>query len=145
MRLVAACAVMLIPTLALAQLQPGSTGGTIGKRDKSETGDSPAVEPIRAQNKPRPHRSANDAPTKTKGASCGRITGTWRWWTGGDTVFRIDGTAKNTNGFTATWTCSDGNYLVSWPTGMDNLRISSDGTRLDGSNNFGLHASGIRK
>jgi len=48
-------------------------------------------------------------------------------------------------GQTANWTCSDGNYVVSWSTGIDKLRISPDGMRLDGSNNLGQHASGIRK
>jgi hypothetical protein len=130
-------------TMAFAQA--GSTAGTVGKRDKSESGDSSAARSSHAPKEPRPRRSAYGVPNKAKGASCGRIAGTWQWWTGGNTVFRTDGTAKNTNGLTATWTCSNGNYLVSWPTGIDNLRISSDGTRLDGSNNFGLHASGIRK
>ena len=128
-----------------ALAQAGSTGGAIGKQDKSVSGGSPAVEPTRAPKEPRRHRSTNDTPAKTKGASCGRIAGTWQWWTGGETVFRMDGTAKHTSGLTATWTCSDGNYVVSWSTGIDKLKISPDGKRLDGSNNFGFHASGIRK
>jgi hypothetical protein len=47
MRLVAAfaCAVILISTVALAQLQPGSTGGTIGKTDKSISGSEQKSEP----------------------------------------------------------------------------------------------------
>jgi hypothetical protein len=32
------CAVLMMPTVALAQLQAGSIGGTIGKTDKSATG-----------------------------------------------------------------------------------------------------------
>lgn len=127
-----------------ALAQAGSTGGTIGKQDKSVSGDSPAVESAPAA-KPRPRRSANDAPARANGESCGRISGTWQWWNGGETVFRMDGTASHTSGQTATWTCSDGNYVVSWSTGIDKLRISSDGKRLDGSNNLGQHASGIRK
>jgi hypothetical protein len=46
MRLVAAfaCAVMLTPSVALAQLQPGSTGGTIGKTGKSSSGGEEQTE-----------------------------------------------------------------------------------------------------
>ncbi len=37
-RLLAAFALMLMPAVALAQLQPGSTGGTIGQTGKSSSG-----------------------------------------------------------------------------------------------------------
>jgi hypothetical protein len=130
-------------TAALAQA--GSTGGTIGKQDKSVSGSSPVGESTATPKKPRSRSSPNDAPATADGNSCGRISGTWQWWNGGETVFRMDGTANHTSGLSATWTCSDGNYVVSWSTGVDKLRISPDGKRLDGSNNLGQHASGIRK
>ncbi len=59
MRLLAAfaCAVVLIPTLALAQLQPGSAGGTIGKTDKSISGGEEQGGPSQ-----RPPRSASQSP-----------------------------------------------------------------------------------
>jgi hypothetical protein len=143
-------ALLTLSHLAFANVSPafaqaGSTGGTIGKQDKSVSGDIPAVESTPALKKPKPHRFGNDSPAKANGESCGRISGTWQWWNGGETVFRMDGTANHTSGMTATWTCSDGNYVVSWSTGFDKLRLSPDGKRLDGSNSLGQHASGIRK
>ena len=33
----------LVPAIAIAQVQSGSTGGAIGKRDKSISGEEPSV------------------------------------------------------------------------------------------------------
>lgn len=143
---IAMLALSHLVSASAALAQAGSTGGTVGKQDKSASGVSPAVESTPAPKKPRSsYSSANDAAAKANSESCGRISGTWQWWNGGETVFRMDGTANHTSGLTATWTCSNGNYVVSWSTGIDKLRISPDGKRLDGWNSLGQHASGIRE
>jgi len=76
MRLVAAfaCAVMLMPTIALAQLQPGSTGGTIGKTGKSSSGgeESPEAQPHQTRSVEKEGRAASTQ----SGTS---VAGRWRW------------------------------------------------------------------
>src|SRR5664279_2559528 len=91
-----------------ALAQAGSTGGTIGKQDKSISGgeDTPRVPP-------HPKRSATKSQETSSGHSCVRIVGKWTWYLGAtETVFNQDGTARNNGGATATWTCTGGKVVA---------------------------------
>jgi hypothetical protein len=149
MRLVAAVAyaVMLIPTVALAQLQPGSTGGTIGKTDKSISGGEEAAEPL--QSLPRRDKRAakppNEASGETRGSSCGRIVGTWNWVLGLTVVIKSNGSITASNGLTATWRCNGSQYSFAWSNNItDRVSLSTDGNRLDAVNSVGIHFSSTR-
>jgi hypothetical protein len=131
--------------------QAGSTGGTIGKQNKSVSG---ADEPTTANRskpaaKPRqPVSARTPAPSSRKTESpCGKVAGTWSWWVNGDVVVQPNGTAAQAaSGLTGTWSCRDGEVAFIWSHGFtDRMRLSPDGTRLSGSNNLGFGVSGVRK
>jgi hypothetical protein len=137
--------VALLVADRIAFAQAGSTGGTIGKTDKSISGseetpvsrrNAPPAKPAPAFSSSRPTGAAN---------SCTAIVGTWQWFNGEEAVFKMDGAAHTATN-TGTWTCSGGSYVVSWSVGgwIDRLRISTDNTRIDGTNGF-IRVSGIRK
>ncbi len=68
---------------------------------------------------------------------CGSMVGTWSWFTLGDVTFNADGTAANTSGFKATWTCHNGDVKIFWPLGdVDTLTLSPDGRHLRGHGGF---------
>ncbi len=116
--------------------QGGSTGGSIGKQDKAVSGSRERTLPDRPAAAPKP----NDGMTSL----CGKMSGVWSWFTGGDVVIRSSGTAS-TGSLTATWTCKSNQVVMVWSHGFtDRLTISSDGNRLSGSNGF-VTVSGHRK
>jgi hypothetical protein len=123
--------------------QAGSAGGTIGNVDKS------AASAPESRHEPSPRRASarhgKGPGSPMKESACQRVVGTWHWFNGGDAVFNSDGTGQKTTGLTFTWTCSGGNYVLTWSHGaIDRLRISADDAQLDGSNGF-LHVSATRK
>jgi len=125
-----ACAIMLMPFPITAFAQSGSTGGTLGKTDKSISGER------HDQIRPPPAAGAKDG-------SCGRIVGTWKWESYTITINR-DGTAHHTGGGDGTWTCKDGQYVFVWSIGItDHVSLSTDGNSIAGHNNFGTF-SGTR-
>lgn len=79
MRLAAAfaCALMLMPSVALAQLQPGSTGGTIGKTNKSISGGEESSPPSDVQEPPRVkrHSISKGGTSPDEGAKAERAAG----------------------------------------------------------------------
>jgi hypothetical protein len=81
--LILAASVLFAPAVAVAQIQPGSAGGTIGKHEKSISGDE---EQPKAKNL-----------TSLKAAGCGKIVGTWTWHylMTTETVLRLDGSGSN--------------------------------------------------
>jgi len=115
--------------------QAGSTGGTIGKQDKSISGGEDAADSQRAvsmRKPPRPSRqSAATAPT---GGPCSRIVGTWLWYNGVSvTVHSSSNTTTQSDGNSATVVCAGGTYSFTW-LGIHTVRetLSSDGKRLSG-------------
>lgn len=84
--LVAALAIgVLLPaTQALAQAQPGSTGGSIGRQGKSVSGGEESAAPARQraskQKASKPRRAAR-APveTESRGGGGASVLGLWRW------------------------------------------------------------------
>lgn len=65
-------ALVLVSTIAVAQVQPGSIGGTIGKQDKSISGEDHSVAPAQ--------RSKRSAPTRDDdgGQTAASLRGHWR-------------------------------------------------------------------
>ncbi|MDE2379277.1 hypothetical protein [Bradyrhizobium sp.] len=115
-----------------ALAQAGSVGGVVGKTGKSQSGsdEAPSAAPdSRTRREPRPARAA---PT----SSCGKMPGNWAWFNGVTAVISADGTAK-AGAHTATWTCSNDSVVMHWSHGYtDRLRLSQDGTHLEGTNGF---------
>jgi hypothetical protein len=113
----------------IAQVQPGSAGGTIGKTEKSISGSDDAADSRHAVPASKPARSAGPKQTEEKaskqnertGAGCGRIPGVWTangWYNviygRGDVVLNADGSAKHVSGIVGTWTCRDGHFVMHW-------------------------------
>jgi hypothetical protein len=116
-----------------ALAQAGSTGGTIGKQDKSISGGEDAAErAVPMRKPPRPARqSAATAPT---GGPCSRIVGTWLWYNGSSvTVHSNSNKTTQSDGNSATVVCEDGTYTFTWfGSHTVHERLSSDGKRLSG-------------
>jgi hypothetical protein len=88
----------------VAQVQPGSTGGSIGKIDKSISGGEEANQPRVA---PRPKREMGAQQTSS-GQACA-LVGTWLWYRGvTEMTFHPGGTMQsNVTGRLANkWTCT---------------------------------------
>jgi hypothetical protein len=127
-----------------AAAQAGSVGGTIGKQDKSISGNERAPHPARSQrqgrNKPSP------ASGRSSQASCRSIAGTWASWASGiygkkDTKINADGTLEHRTS-KGTWSCTAGEYIHVWDSfGVRGpYTLSPDSKRLikikDGSVSF---------
>jgi len=128
-----------------ALAQAGSTGGTIGKQDKSISGGGEADT---ARAGPQLKRSATKSQGTPSSHSCNRIVGNWTWYLGlTETVFNQNGTAQNVAGkATGTWTCTGGRAVAKWSTGyVDRMSISSDGDSLSITNNLGVAFTATRK
>ena len=106
-----------------ALAQAGSTGGTVGKQDKSVSGgDEPAASKSQTL-----HKSASaPAEAKSKSAGCGNAVGAYTWAVG-TTVINADGTA--TNGVNqGKWTCASGQVTITWISGhVDHLTPTAGG------------------
>lgn len=142
-------AVVLLPSIALAQVQPGSTGGTVGKREKSISGGEDGAKPGRSAAPAKPAA----APARAAASSaCPSVAGVWTakgaWnvlFGGGDTVINADGTASHRSGNTARWSCSGGTYVFVWTHGFtDRVTLSPDGKSLTGANQNGTAVAFVR-
>ena len=121
-----------------ALAQAGSTGGTIGKQDKSVSGGDEADRPHAA---PRSKRSATPK-VASSGSSCSRIVGTWKWGGGlGLTkmVFDQNGTVRQTlTGSTGSWSCAGTIVKTVFANGStDRIAISRDGNSLSVTTTWG--------
>src|SRR5260370_561889 len=86
-----------------ARAQAGSTGGTIGKQDKSiSAGEAEGS----ARAAPYPKRPSAKPQRTSSGHSCGKIVGRWSWYLGtSESVFHQDGSAGHpASGATGKWT-----------------------------------------
>jgi hypothetical protein len=111
----------LAGTPAIAQA--GSTGGTVGKQDKSISGSEEPAKP-----KSRPHKAASaPAEGKSKSSGCGNVVGTYKWYLGmTSTAIDSDGTTTNSYGGNranrGNWTCDNGQVTIVWKNGyVDHL------------------------
>jgi hypothetical protein len=102
------CLIALLAVDWMAFAQAGSTGGTIGKTDKSVSGGEEAKP--RSERKELHRSAANKEPT---GGTCEKFVGTWSWLypsPGGhsEVVISQDGSGRTEGGLTSNWTCSHG-------------------------------------
>jgi hypothetical protein len=131
---------MAFPSFA----QGGSTGGSIGKQNKSVSGgesDAPAPRPLKKGVARHP-----DRPNKPPKSGCPSIVGAWNSWSShifgsGDAVMDADGTAKHASGITGRWHCDNGQLYIEWSDGKPGpVRVSADGKRVFNSSG-GVHMS----
>lgn len=124
-----------IGVTAKVSAQAGSAGGIIGKTDKSQSGadEIPSSRPGAKARKPTKETGApRNAPT----SSCSKMPGNWSWFTGVTAVIRSNGTAT-AGPYSATWTCANDAVIMHWNHGYtDRLRLSRNGTHLEGTNGF---------
>lgn len=139
MRLIATLAsagiLMSLPATAFAQA--GSVGGTVGRIDKSISGEAAPSEP-HAQVQQR-----SPAQRQSTAGGCGNILGTWTsGWSSvfgaGDVTINRGGAATHKSGVTGQWSCTEGKVVIVWSHGYtDRLSMSADGKSLTGKNQTG--------
>ena len=61
----------LVPALAVAQVQPGSTGGTIGKQDKTISGEDQSAPPAQRPKRSARTRDEDRKPSANNGGTVG--------------------------------------------------------------------------
>jgi hypothetical protein len=124
-----------------ALAQAGSTGGTIGKQDKSISGGTRTDEAGSSKGNPKPHRSAtrpdDETATGKKGSSCGRVVGNWLWSNGVRVIVNQDYTTTQSDGASTRVTCADGVFTFAWPPTIVRMTLSSNGNRLSGASMWG--------
>jgi hypothetical protein len=127
-------ALLALSLLALAYAssafaQAGSTGGTIGKTEKSISGGEDTDRPRAA---PLAKRPAAKEQETSSGGSCGRIVGRWSWYLKlTESVFDQNGTARNSGGATGNWTCAGATIRIAWNNGyVDRATVSPDGKSI---------------
>jgi hypothetical protein len=140
MRTFICAATMLIALAGAAIAQAGSTGGTLGNTDKSISGER--------REEPSSERKSRERVTHTpkrgnaENGPCQKVVGSWSWVVIGVTdhaTFFADHTAIHTQGGAGHWSCSDGQYQVTWTrTNLtDHFTVSSDGSTLSGTSSIG--------
>jgi hypothetical protein len=76
------------------------------------------------------------------------IEGRWTWFINGVVTFKPDGTSEQENGTRGTWKLVDvqrRKYKISWEAGwVDDLYLSADGKKLEGSNQIFFPVSAVR-
>jgi hypothetical protein len=139
-------ALLLFVSLCSALSQPAlaeSTGGSIGKREKSIFGGeaSSVLAPVEA---PRPAAKEDGGRAATP---CSRVPGSWTWWTGERISLNGGGSFRGSKGNKGNWSCSGNTVAVVWQTvndTIDRMQLSPDGSRMNGSNQYGLGVSAAR-
>jgi hypothetical protein len=74
------------------------------------------------------------------------LVGVWRWANGVPVTVNPDGTftAANFRGRWALTNTAAGTYTLTWPNPVDTVTLSGDGSRISGSNQYGVAISGTR-
>jgi len=131
---------------ATAFAQAGSTGGTIGKTDKSISGGEERIEAHPALSAQKRRRAIDDKkPTENeKNVGCARIVGTWDWVMGFTRIFLPAGRIPSNDRGGGTWTCKGDNYVAKFADGSeDRLKMSSDGGSMSGTSSTSGFAVGF--
>lgn len=119
---------------ALAQ---GSTGGTLGKTDRTLSGE-----------KPGPEKSPGSKRSKQPGqaeAGCAKVAGSWTGSIGEFYILKPDRTASHPTA-SGSWSCKDGRFVVRWSSGyVDTGTVSRDGKQINITNNLGQSWVGSRR
>jgi hypothetical protein len=105
-----------IEATGLARAQAGSTGGVLGKTDKSASGGEEQT-----TNPPPPVKRALNHTSEPKSSRCPNIVGVWDSWASGlfgkaDATFNKDGTAMHRSGISGKWWCDNGHLWLKWTT-----------------------------
>jgi hypothetical protein len=118
--------------------QAGSTGGTLGKTDKSVAGERDD-EPPQTHRISRPPPRPKDKAVSAQDSSCKDIVGTWKWYLGlSQTTFLADGSAHNSAGAAGTWKCNGASVTATWEGGVvDRYSVSRDGDSLFATSSWG--------
>jgi hypothetical protein len=127
---------LLMPFGGAAFAQAGSTGGTIGKEDKSVSGTQEPREPNDRSGRA-PHQRATASPNE---ADCARLVGTWSW-PFGSTTFSADHTMRHSVGNHGTWSCKGRDVTLTWAdgVGVDLATFTAEGTLAVHSTHFGTN------
>ena len=127
----------------LVLAQAGSTGGTIGKENRSVSGGVENAPLGSDGNPPRSRSSVARTPKGSRsGDSCGRVVGSWTWSNGIGVVVKSGGTAEAIDGGRATLNCGSGTYLFTWSAGnLSRMTLSSDGRRMSGTGILGAESA----
>jgi len=79
--------------------------------------------------------------------SRGGVQGTWSWWNGAVVIIADNGTIT-AGPFLGRWIAvpgEDRTFTFTWPPPIDALKLSSDGTRLEGGNQYGFPTAATRQ
>ena len=76
------------------------------------------------------------------------LTGAWKWPNGAMVVVSSDGTfLVMGSSLAGTWKTVDASrriYTMTWPDPVDSVTLSADGTRVSGSDQYGIAISGVK-
>jgi hypothetical protein len=118
-----------------ALAQAGSVGGTIGKTDKSASGDESQPNRHSTIRRPRASLDVNRADAGSGMAACARAVGIW-FWVSQEVTIKSDGKVESPGG-PGTWSCINGKVHVHWidfPIPLEILSISADGKNMTSEN-----------
>jgi hypothetical protein len=125
-----------------ALAQAGSTGGIIGKTDKTLSGEraTERLAPARPHPKTqRPIEKGGRSTVQLPGESatgsspCKGLMGAWTFSNGISVVFKPGGNMSSTNNDAGKWTCENGMVAAHWSKWTDHYVMSSDGARMSGN------------
>lgn len=71
------------------------------------------------------------------------LAGNWLWYNGGTVTIQPDGSFF-VGSIRGRWSGAGLAYSLTWPKPVDTVTLSPDHTRVNGSNQFGVHISGTR-
>lgn len=117
------------------------------EHDRVPPADSMAHANTAQQTVPTPDGEPEPASWRNVSSGNALLPGCWNWSNGAYITIDAQGIARN-GLFSGTWTAVDetgGGYTITWPSFVDTLTLSADGSTLNGTNNFGLPVSATRK
>jgi hypothetical protein len=132
------CLIALLATDRIALGQAGSTGGTLGKTDKSASGGEEVVPPPDTKAEGKVHRPS--AKSDGQKSPCRNALGTWAFSNGVSVVIKAGGGVTASDGGLGKWSCDGGMVTIDWGSWTDHYAISSAGNRLSGNGGL-LHVS----
>jgi hypothetical protein len=126
---------------SLALAQAGSTGGTIGKTDKSVGSGDEAK-------RPKPTHASVRRRETVRSSSCSKLIGVWKGALGGDLTYKSSGVVLSTVPVNeGRWSCGGTGITVTWTkfNSTDHCTLSSDGMLQTCTNNAGNSFTRSRK
>jgi hypothetical protein len=129
-------AAVMISMPTTAQIQPGSTGGTIGKQGKSVSGGEEAVEPQQSSPKRRRRIPSADAASSEGRRQATSLAGQWRGPFGATQISQQQGgnlTFRNEVGSVSHGRWLDPSTVTAYEWGVEG-KVSSDGKSIAWTN-----------